>query len=75
MIERILEWRVGSPEPAREKMINRGILFFEKASHFFQNFTHRDIFFSNKRLFRCLPDLTVDTIVGADFVGNEVNPE
>src|SRR4030043_327708 len=56
-------------------MINGGSSFFEKASHFFQDFSRRNIFFSDKRFFGCFPDLAVDAVIGTNFVRDEVNPE
>jgi hypothetical protein len=55
-------------------MINRRMLLFKKTSHFFQNFSHRNIFFSDKRLFGCVPDLAIDAVVGANFVGTRSIP-
>jgi hypothetical protein len=65
----------GLSRAGKGEMINGRSFFLKKTPHFFQNFLHRNIFFSYKSLIRCLPNLAVDTVVGADFVGDEVNPE
>jgi hypothetical protein len=61
--------------PRKGEMINGGSLFLKKAFYFLQNFLHRNIFFSYKSFIRGLPNLAVDAVVSADFMGDEVNPE
>jgi hypothetical protein len=56
-------------------MIDGGSFLSKKATHFFQNFFYRNIFFSYKSFIRGVSNLAVDTVVGANFMGNEVNPE
>src|SRR4030042_2731877 len=55
------------------EMVDRGTFFLQEVLHFFHDFLHRNIFFSYKCFLRGLPDLAIDTVVGADFVRNEVN--
>jgi hypothetical protein len=59
--------------PREGEVIDGGSFIFKKASHLFQNFIHRDIFFSDKSLFCGVPDLAIDTVVGADFVRDQIN--
>jgi hypothetical protein len=65
----------GFSRAGKGESIDRGIFFLKEARHFFQNFLHRNIFFPYKSLFCGVPNLAIDTVVGADFVRNEINPE
>ena len=57
------------------EMFDGGSFFLKESLDFFQNFLNGDIFFSDESLLRGLPDLAIDTVVGADFVRNEVDSE
>jgi hypothetical protein len=65
----------GFSRTGKGESIDRGIFFLKEAPHFFQNFLHGNIFFSYESLFCGVPNLAIDTVVGADFVRNEINPE
>ncbi len=56
-------------------MIDGGGSLFKESLYFFQNFVNGDVFFSDESLLRGLPDLAIDTVVGADFVRNEIHSE
>ena len=47
----------------------------KKCLHLFQHFFLGKIFLPQKSLLRCLSDLAVNAIVGADFMGDEIDPE
>jgi hypothetical protein len=59
----------------KRKVFDGGSFFLKESVYFVQNLVNGDIFFSDESLFRGLPDLAIDTVVGADFVRNEIDPE
>jgi len=65
----------GFSRTGKGENIGGGSFLFKKAPHFLQNFSQRNIFSSYEGLFCGVPNLAIDTVVGADFVRNEVNPE
>ena len=56
-------------------MIDGRKLFLKKKFYLLKNFFYRNILFSEKSSLRRLPDLAVDTVVGADLVWNKINPK